>query len=203
MAEQQLPTIKALTHQVIREKLASLNTMDADLTSRLAAMYGQPGSSGPAPAALDRAEKTRDRARALLNGAGHLVPPAPSADGEAPLFAERDAVRLAISALMREDAEEAAVEAQQRAEALRPEWERLAHEWVIAVAALAAVDTRASAFVDENAGVSFGLALTRWIGFGINLEVRGDSIETIIKAAIAESIVSESEIRKAKQHAKG
>ena len=201
MAEQQLPTIKALTHQVIREKLASLNTMDADLTSRLAAMYGQPGSSGPAPAALDRAEKTRDRARALLNGAGHLVPPAPSADGEAPLFAERDAVRLAISALMREDAEEAAVEAQQRAEALRPEWERLVRAWTSAAATFAAVDTRAEAFLEANREARF-LSLSDLIGQGA-ISGRGDTLETVIKAAIAEGVVSEAEIRKAKQHAKG
>jgi hypothetical protein len=195
------PTIQALTRDVIRGKLAALNTMDADLTRRLALLYGKP-SSGSAPFDAAHGEKTRDRARSLLNGAGHILEKSPgAAAGETDLFAEREAVRLALSALQREDLEAASVEAQQLAEKLRPGWEKICRGFVIKAAEFTALAAQAEAFIDAAGEARFALAMAHLVGRGADIDLgRGESVATLIKYALAEKLVTDAEIRKA-QHA--
>lgn len=191
-----------MTRQEIQRKIATFGAMDRDLTERMAAMYGKPNVAGPT---FSEPEKVAyARAKQLLNGSGdRLLPDRRPGGSEAEIQIERQAVRLVLAALQKEENALAAIETAERVEALSPEWRTICRKWVLAAAGFHRLELRAEAFIDAAGGEArFLLPLTHLIGSGAEIGIRGETFETIAQAAIAEGVASESEIQK-EQNAKG
>lgn len=193
--ERQPTTVEALTRAEIRRKAAAFDAMDRELTERLAAMYGKPSIASPAFSEPEKAAYSR--AKQLLNGSGdRLLPDRRGGHSESEIRLERDAVRLVVAALQREDVALAAIETAERVEALSPEWRGLCRKWILAAAAFYKLEQRAQEFIDAAGEARFLLPLTHLVGTGAEIDVRGETFRTLAKAAIAEGIVRADELER-------
>lgn len=198
--ENQPKTAERLTRAEIRRQSAVFSELDRDLTEQLAAMFD--GGAGEVVSGRDAA--ARARAKQLLNGHGHILPTmAAAGQTEAEIFIERDAIRLILDALQREDTAVEAIETTEWVIAHAAEWQAIARAWVLAAVSLQKLEARAKSFIDKAAfhappGV---LALTEYVGRGAEIFVPDASLDITIAAAVAEGVVSQSEIQKA-QNAK-
>lgn len=188
-----------LDRQTIKAKQAALSEMDRALTARLAAMFQSGGVGASAPIqASEHDRRVRAEAKELLNGAGHLLEEPSERATEAQVYAQRQAVRLALDALLKADGE---LEAQEHAawiEAHADEWRAVIRDWVLAAQHFVHAEQAARRFKERAPG-SFGGWF--WVGFAGIDPVIGTiytpSLSDLIDAAAAQGIVSASDLKKA------
>ncbi len=182
-------TIERLTREEIRTQYLGYAAIERDLLERVIAAE-RSGGVEQSSALSDRDQKVRGRARARLNGHGHLLQPAPSDAGLSDIRIDLESVRLILKTLNTKAVEAAAVEALERAEQAKPAWLALTREWLAAAQKFAQIEQRAQDRLDELGGeVRELLPMAGWIGCGARIDMRGASLDDFIAAAKAQGVV--------------
>lgn len=186
--------IEQLSLETVRQKLATHSRRDAELTGQLAALCSE-GRAGLVPPAVgERLNATRARAKALLNGAGHLVPDPVIGINEDELFAERDAVRLAIDVLQRMETELLRAADAEWVRAHDGEYRAAVKGLVLALAAASRLRERAAAILKRAAFTDVDLPLARYVD-AIWIEISDINLDVFLKAAVAADVVTETELK--------
>jgi hypothetical protein len=143
-------TLESLARTVIREKIAHLNERERDLCARAYETY----KSGPAGNVTPRVSgdrSTQNRARAILNGAGGLLPELPSTPEQSPMQtieAELAATRIALKVLNDANLKKEMIEIGEWAVENTPAWRALMRKQILALAALFEANAACAAFLD-------------------------------------------------------
>jgi hypothetical protein len=199
------PTTAAATRAEIRKEIDRFLAHERELTERAAAMFAS-GNVDRGPRVNERGQTLRDRARAMLNGHGGLLPNLPKqADGpsEADVLFEREAVRLVLATLSRADVEAETVEAVERAEQLKGPWLALLRDWTLTAARFTALEARVAKFREEAGIAQHALPLTelsagRCCGIVDYAARPGTTFDEIIEQALRGGAVTAGELRKAR-----
>jgi hypothetical protein len=204
-----------LTREIIANKLVALRALEKEITAKRINMHktgkGWPGDDDLAEKLLRQAPPVPPRTagnqlqqmtKELLNGAGGLVPEVKRHDDtDLDLAMRRVAVRKSIQLL--ESAQAEIIAAANLAENIAwaekhsPEWVALCRSWTIKLAELAAIDARAEALLERAGEARHHIPMTLFTGQGA-LRIAGETAQSIIKLALAEGLVTEAQIRKAR-----
>ena len=198
MNNAQADAITALSYEMIRGKITTLTARERDLIRRAQAVYASGGSSA-APA--QQVQQKYDRARAILNGAGDLLPKLdPGGDDDASLQAELAATRLALDVLNRASIDRQTIEAGVWAAENSAAWRAKVRKLVLAIAALVEADADCTAFV-ETAGGDRASALphTHIHASFAGIELWGwMTMRDLFDAAIEEKVATAAELKGAR-----
>jgi hypothetical protein len=193
-------SIEALTRTMIREKIAAFNERERELCNQAHAAY-KSGATATVAAVSDQDRRVNDRARALLNGAGMLLPQlTDSPDRVQTIETELSAVRLALATLNNEDLQRQACEVATWAVKNTPAWQAKVRKLVIAMAALADADAECSAFLEAAGGDRAGaLPFTNIHAAFRGIDIGGwTSLGDVLATAVDEGVVKASEIKGAR-----
>ncbi len=187
----------------IRSLYARYAEQERTLLARVIALEKAGGAASFPDPALEHEQKARARARLMLNGHSDklLAPPRGLGGGSlAEIRVELDETQNIMRALTKAGLEAEAVEALERVEQQKPAWEALVRKQALRMAAVAEGEAEAQKFL-ETVGydVAIALPMSLFVGSGATA---GRDVADFLAAAVAEGIVTEAEIRKAK-HAKG
>ena len=143
-------TIETLTRTVIREKILAFNERERDLCNQAHEAW-KSGNTATGATVSDHERNVHDRARALLNGAGGLLPQITNTPSQVQAIeTELGAVRLALRTLNRADVEKATIETATWAIENTPAWHAKIRKLVLAVAALREAAADCDAFADAD-----------------------------------------------------
>lgn len=187
-----------MTRAEIRAQYAKYSSLERELLAQVIAMEKAGGAEQTA-ASVSQDQKVRDRARERLNGHGAQLMPAAAANSGATLSEIRidlQAVRLIQETLTRAATAAAAIEATDWAEKHSREWESICRDFVIRAAETEALERRAEAYLEKAGEARFALQMSGWFG-AAGVSINGESVSTIIKAAVDAGVVGAAEIRKA------
>ena len=195
----QTDPIAVLTRDVIRGKILDLNARERDL---LALVYeahksGRVGVPSDIP---DDVRRRHHRVKAMLNGAGSLLPELPSDGSANDLETQLGDVRFALATLTQADVQAAAIDAARSAIEATPAWRIKVRKLVMAMAALVEADDDCTAFIEAAGGdcanalphlgiyrTFAGIDLGGWV-----------TLDQIYDLAIEEGVVKAAELKGAR-----
>jgi hypothetical protein len=197
--EQQDKPAGELTREIIAGKLAAFDARDRELTRQLIAMFEDNGSGLGRPRTPARhTEPTKaQRLKALMNGAGSLVPddaaPSPT---EGDLLEEREDIRDSMRLLMNAEQQLVTAANTEWARAHLAEYRALMKGLLLDLAAADRRQGRLLAFLERAAGAEVELPLERYVG-AIAIDIPPISLETLLAEAVKAGVITETEHRNA------
>ena len=183
----------------IRTKERSLTAMDLALAEEDGRIYrARQAGAPPPPLYTDHDRAIREIAAELMNGAAPadiLLPPAVSREDQ--IHRQRGAIKMALSRFAKLAEDAAWNEAEGWVEANAREWAALCAQIVLCATRLAALEEKARTVLEDGTrGQNVrGLAMVQHIGSGQSLLGVGDPLREMREAALAENVVTKSEIK--------
>jgi hypothetical protein len=195
----QTDPIAILTRDVIRGKIADLNARERDLVAL--AYEAHTSGRGSVPSDIpDDVRRRHHRVKAMLNGAGSLLPELPSDGSANDVETQLGDVRFALATLNQANLEAAAIDAARWAIEATPAWRAKVRKLVTAMAALVEADDDCTAFIvaagGERANVLPHLGIYRSFA---GIELSGwTTLDQIYDVAIDEGVVKAAELKGAR-----
>ena len=195
----QTDQIAILTRDVIRGKIADLSARERDL---MALVYeAHTSGRGSVPSNIpDDVRRRHHRVKAMLNGAGSLLPELPSDGSANDLETQLGDVRFALATLSQADVEAAAIEEARWAIEATPTWRAKVRKLVTAMATLIEADDDCTAFIEAAGGGRSNalphLAIYRSFS---GIELSGwATLDKIYDLAVDEGVVKATELKGAR-----
>jgi len=181
----QTDEIAAQTRDVIRQKIDYFNERERELCAQAHAAW-KAGEVASTVTVSEQQRRVHDRARVLMNGAGHLLPKlADSPDRVQTIETELAAVRLALRTLNSANLEKEAIEVATWAEDNAPKWRELARKRALALAALRHADAACEAFLSANDGARAQALPYNYSGLGWEDHLAAAVRDGVLKAGEA------------------
>jgi hypothetical protein len=183
----------------IRKVLRDLGVRDRELQTEGAENYrALQAGTAPSRPLSDHERRVTAHIQKLMNGStpSHLLMPAVSRDDQ--IRAERDAIAFVARDLARQEELARYSEAETWVAENDKPWRALCREIMLAAERLAALEESARQFLMPIESCHLKIAMGSTIGSGLSLLGIGDPLLDLRSAALKEKIVTEAEIRKAK-----
>jgi hypothetical protein len=189
--------IHELTTAEIGRQMTVLAERDRQITNELAERHkNAQKNGGPIPIDADE-QAARAHARSLLNGAApESLSLAPELNRDKILYREKRGIAIATKILMSKDLVARAVEAVRWAEEHDGEWRTLCRDIVLTAIRLDALEDRSQRLLEQCIDVSsIRLPMANIIG---GRAISDTPISDLTERALAASVVTSAEIKKAK-----
>lgn len=190
MATDTTTKTERLVRSEIRAQMLRYTEIERDLTNRLADMFKNGRGGGPIN---NRLASAQDRARQMLNGSAHILPPAVTSTtgDEQGLQIEREAVRIILTALQKQDTEAETIEATEWAMKNLSAWHVICRDRILAAVRLKDANARIDTFLEGLTGPrrdALPIAYSWW-----------EIDEDLITRAIKDGVVTAADIARARR----